>query len=61
MPISKIIGEYEVYTRGYPNHFRDLPEDIQEKSLIWLKANVLPRKIPLLRHGSYGLKHLLQT
>ena len=61
MPISKIVGEYEVYTRGDPNHFRDLPEDIQEKSLIWLKANVLPRKTPLLQHGSYGLKHLLHA
>ena len=61
MPISKIVGEYEVYTRGDPNHFRDLPEDIQEISLIWLKANVLSRKTPLLQHSSYGLKHLLHA
>lgn len=40
--------------------FRELPQEFQEKALIWIRANVFPGKKPLLDTSSYGMKHILE-
>ncbi len=47
-------------TKGDNKHFDDLTQSDQEKVLAWIKANILPRKTPLLSRSSYGMKHILQ-
>ena len=57
------VSSYEgltAYTENDDNHFKDLTEEEQQKSLMWLKANVFPRKTPLRLPTSYGMKHVLQ-
>lgn len=48
------------WTYGDEALFSDLAKEDQTIALAWIKANFLPRKTPLNRHTSYGLKHKIQ-
>lgn len=37
-----------------------LAENEKNQVITWICSNILPRKTPLYRFSSYGLKHLLQ-
>ena len=41
-------------------HFNEMSPVVQEKVLTWIRANIFPRKTPLLNSSSYGMKHVLQ-
>ena len=49
----------KVHTCDEDHHFADLAVDEQTKVLDWIRANVFPRKTPLERSTSYGIKHTL--
>ena len=55
--ISKLINETEAYTKGDPDHFRDMPENEQKAALDWIKTNIYPGKKVWESRSSYGLKH----
>ena len=48
-----------VHSRDDDYHFADLMDEEKEKALAWIRANVFPRKTPLERYTSYGMKHVL--
>ena len=49
-----------IHTDKDERHLCDLSAEVREKSMRWIKANVIPHDTPLNGYDSYGLKHVLQ-
>ena len=60
IPITRHYDWYNKKTIIDSELLTDLPEQVQEAVLDWIRRNVSPRKTLNKRHTSYGIKHCLQ-